>query len=123
THPGQSMLQATVARLAPLSPPDRTFVVTGAAHAAAVARQVPELPEENLLVEPSPRDSCAAIGLAAAVIARRDPDAIMGSFAADHLVRQPAAFQDAIRTAITGAQRGLLMTVGITPTHPETGYG
>jgi mannose-1-phosphate guanylyltransferase len=123
TGPAQSMLQATMARLAPLSPTHRTFVVTGAAHAAAVARQLPGLPGENLLVEPSPRDSCAAIGLAAAVIARRDPDAIMGSFAADHLIRSPEAFQDAIRTATSGAEQGLLMTVGITPTHPETGYG
>ncbi|HEY7225733.1 MAG TPA: sugar phosphate nucleotidyltransferase [Micromonosporaceae bacterium] len=123
TGPAQSMLQATVSRLAPLSPPECTFVVTGAAHAAAVARQLPELPDQNLLVEPSPRDSCAAIGLAAAVIARRDPQAIMGSFAADHLVRQPDAFVAAIRAAVVGAQRGLLMTVGITPTHPETGYG
>jgi mannose-1-phosphate guanylyltransferase len=112
-----------VERLAPLSAADRTYVVTGAAHAAAVARQLPSVPEQNLLVEPSPRDSCAAIGLAAALIARRDPDAIMGSFAADHLVRQPEALHDAIRAAIAGAERGLLMTVGITPTHPETGYG
>jgi mannose-1-phosphate guanylyltransferase len=123
TGEAQSMLQATVNRLAHLSPLSHTFVVTGVAHAAAVARQVPSLPEENLLVEPSPRDSCAAIGLAAAVIASRDPDAIMGSFAADHLVRRPAAFQAAIHTAIAGARRGLLMTVGIQPTHPETGYG
>ena len=123
TGPAQSMLQTTVSRLAPLSSADRTFVVTGAAHAAAVARQLPGLPGENLLVEPSPRDSCAAIGLAASVIARRDPEAIMGSFAADHLVRRPEAFQEAIKTAVTGARRGLLMTVGITPTHPETGYG
>jgi mannose-1-phosphate guanylyltransferase len=118
-----SLLQATVQRLAPLSTPDRTFVVTGAAHAAAVARQLPELPEANVLVEPSPRDSCAAIGLAAALIARRDPDAVMGSFAADHLVRDEPAFHDAIRAAIAGAQAGRLMTVGITPTGPETGYG
>ncbi len=123
TGPAQSMLQATVSRLAPLSSVERTFVVTAAAHAAAVARQLPTLPEQNLLVEPSPRDSCAAIGLAAAVIAHRDPSAVMGSFAADHLVRDPGAFEAAIATAIAGAQRGLLMTVGITPTHPETGYG
>jgi mannose-1-phosphate guanylyltransferase len=123
TGPEQSMLQATVARLAPLSPSERTFVVTGASHAAAVARQLPMLPAENLLVEPSPRDSCAAIGLAAAVIAGRDPEAIMGSFAADHLVRRPADFHAAIESAVAGARRGLLMTVGITPTHPETGYG
>ncbi len=118
-----SLLQATVARLAPLSSFDEMCVVTGAAHAAAVARQLPDLPDENLLIEPSPRDSCAAIGLAAAVIARRDPDAVMGSFAADHLIRDEAAFVDAIRAAITGASTGRLMTVGITPTHPETGYG
>jgi mannose-1-phosphate guanylyltransferase len=118
-----SLLQATVERLAPLSTPDRTFVVTGVAHAAAVARQLPALPEANVLVEPSPRDSCAAIGLAAALIARRDPDAIMGSFAADHLVRDEPAFHDAIRAAIAGARAGRLMTVGITPTGPETGYG
>jgi mannose-1-phosphate guanylyltransferase len=123
TGPARSMLQATVERLAPLSPAERIFVVTGAAHAVAVARQLPNVPEENLLIEPSPRDSCAAIGLAAALIARRDPDAIMGSFAADHLVRAPQAFQRAIEAAMVGARRGLLMTVGITPTHPETGYG
>ena len=118
-----TLLQTTVNRLAPLSPIDSTFVVTGAAHAAAVARQLPELPETNLLVEPSPRDSCAAIGLAASVIVRRDPQAIMGSFAADHLVQNEAAFVAAIHAAVTGAEQGLLMTVGITPTHPETGYG
>lgn len=118
-----SMLQATVARLAPLASTDRTFIVTGSAHSAAVARQLPEIPVENLLIEPSPRDSCAAIGLAAAVISRRDPTAIMGSFAADHLVRDEAKFVETIRLARAGAEMGLLMTVGIAPTHPETGYG
>ena len=123
TGTATSLLQATVARLAPLTSMDRTYVVTGVSHAASVARQVPALPEENILVEPSPRDSCAAIALAAAVIARRDPGAVMGSFAADHLVRDNEAFATAVRRAVEGAERGLLMTVGITPTRPETGYG
>jgi mannose-1-phosphate guanylyltransferase len=118
-----SLLQATVERLAPLSDPDRVFVVTGVAHAAAVSRQLTGVPEENILVEPSPRDSCAAIGLAAAVIARRDPEAIMGSFAADHLITDGARFVEVIRAAMAGAAQGLLMTLGITPTRPETGYG
>jgi mannose-1-phosphate guanylyltransferase len=118
-----SLLQTTVSRLAPLSAPDRTYVVTGSAHAAAVARQLPALPEANILVEPSPRDSCAAIGLAAAVIARRDPDAVMGSFASDHVILHQGAFERAIRDARAGAAEGRLMTVGITPTRPETGYG
>lgn len=119
----QTLLQATMARLAPLSPATDTFVVTGVSHAAAVARQLPDLPDSNILIEPSPRDSCAAIGLAAAVIERRSPGAVMGAFAADHLVRDPAAFVTVVREAVLGAERGLLMTVGITPTHPETGYG
>ncbi|HYN93232.1 MAG TPA: mannose-1-phosphate guanylyltransferase [Pilimelia sp.] len=118
-----TLLQATVSRLAPLSGPGRTFVVTGAAHVAAVARQLPELPEENILVEPSPRDSCAAIGLAAAVISRRDPDAIMGSFAADHLIADADGYVEVVRQAALGAAAGHLMTLGITPTRPETGYG
>jgi len=118
-----SLLQATVDRLAPLAPPDRTYVVTGTAHAAAVARQLPALPVGNVLVEPSARDSCAAIGLGAAIIATRDSDAIMGAFPADHLVRDPSAFVAAIEAASAGARQGLLMTVGVTPTRAETGFG
>src|SRR5499427_8659846 len=93
---GRTLLAATLHRLAGLAEPERTFVITGAAHAAAVARQCPTLPEGNILVEPSPRDSCAAIGLAAALIAERDPDAIMGAFPADHLVRDDARFVAAV---------------------------
>jgi mannose-1-phosphate guanylyltransferase len=118
-----TLLQATVARLQPLSSLDQTYVVTGAAHAAAVARQLPDVPESNLLVEPSPRDSCAAVALAAALIGRRDPDAVMGAFAADHLILDQPAFVDAISDAVAGAAEGRLMTIGIKPTHPETGYG
>ncbi|GII23536.1 mannose-1-phosphate guanyltransferase [Planosporangium mesophilum] len=123
TGTSASLLQATVDRLGQLAEPESTYVVTGVAHAAAVARQLPALPDANILVEPSPRDSCAAIGLAAAIIAARDPHAVMGSFAADHLVRDGDAFASAVRAATDGARDGLLMTVGITPTHPETGYG
>jgi len=123
TGTAASLLQATVQRLAPLTTPERTLVVTGLSHAAAVARQLTGLPEQNILVEPSPRDSCAAIALAAAVIARRDPDAVMGSFAADHLIADPDGYVTTVRAAVAGAQQGLLMTVGIKPTRPETGYG
>ncbi len=123
TGTSASLLQATVERLAPLTTPEHTMVVTGAAHAAAVARQLTGLPEENILIEPSPRDSCAAIALAAAVIAVRNPDAVMGSFAADHLIGEPERWVATVREAVKGAEQGLLMTVGITPTRPETGYG
>jgi mannose-1-phosphate guanylyltransferase len=118
-----SLLQLTAERLAPLAPPERTYVVTGAGHAAAVARQLPQVPDDNILVEPSPKDSCAAVGLAAAVIARRDPEAVMGAFAADHLVGDGQRFAEVVEGAVAGARTGMLMTVGITPTHPDTGYG
>lgn len=119
----RTLLQATADRLETLAPPARTYVVTGVAHAAGVSRQLPALPVENILVEPSPRDSCAALGLAAMVIARREPDAVMGAFAADHLVRHQDRFVTAVRTAMDTAADGYLITIGITPTRPETGYG
>jgi mannose-1-phosphate guanylyltransferase len=123
TGSADSLLQATVRRLAPLVPPEQTLVVTGRPHAAAVAAQLPGLPAGNILAEPAPRDSGAAIGLAAAVIAHRDPEAVMASFAADQLVQRPDSFAAAIRQAVAGAEQGWLMTIGMTPTRPETGFG
>jgi mannose-1-phosphate guanylyltransferase len=119
----RSLLQATYDRLVPLTSPDRVHIVTGTAHSAAVARQLPDLPERNILVEPLARDSCAAIALAAAVIERRNPGAVMASFAADHLINDTAAFARTVGEAAAGAEQGKLMTIGISPTRPETGYG
>lgn len=118
-----SLLQQTAARLATLTPPERTLVVCGPGHAAAVARQLPELPDANVLVEPAPKGSGPAIGLAAALIAQQNPDAIMGSFAADHEVRDEAAFARAVEVAIAAARDGWLVAIGLTPSRPETGFG
>jgi mannose-1-phosphate guanylyltransferase len=118
-----SLLQETVNRIDALTSPDRTLVVCGPANAAAIARQLPQLPESNLIVEPSPRGSGPAIVLAAALIHRLDPFAIMGSFAADHDVTNRPAFEYAVRTAVRAAQDDWLVTIGLTPTRPETGYG
>lgn len=123
TGTDRSLLQATFDRLAPLVGADHVYVVTGTAHAAAVAEQLPQLPAANLLVEPSPRDSCAAIALATGVIARRAPGAVVGSFAADHLIKDVPAFHAVVRAAVECARQGQLMTIGITPSRPETGYG
>lgn len=120
---GRSLLQGTVQRLGTLAPPSRLLVVTGAAHADAVRAQLPTLPAGNVLVEPEPRESAPAIALAAAVALTRDPDAVTGSFAADHLVRDLDAFETAVRAAVEAAAGGRLVTIGITPTRPETGYG
>ncbi|HUZ00552.1 MAG TPA: sugar phosphate nucleotidyltransferase [Thermomicrobiaceae bacterium] len=119
----RSMLQATVDRLLPLVPAENLLVVTGSAHAVAVARQLRELPEENIVVEPVARGSGPAIGLGAALVARRDPDAIMGSFAADHYVVDSSAFRRAVAVAAEAASRDYLVTIGIQPTYAETGYG
>jgi mannose-1-phosphate guanylyltransferase len=122
TGSGRSLLQATVDRLAPIAE-DRILVVTGAAHREAVAAQLPGLSAERLVAEPSPRDSMAAIGLAAALLEREDPDAVMGSFAADHVIRDDAVFAACVRDAVEAAAAGWLVTLGITPTHPATGFG
>ena len=100
----RSLLQQTIDRLAPSVPPERTLVVCGPAHAAPVARQLPALPERNIVVEPSPRGSGPAIALATALIARRDPAAIVGSFAADHEVSDLPLFDAALRTAVAAAR-------------------
>ena len=122
TGEGRTLIQATIDRLAPLVG-DRVMVVTGAAHEAAVTHQLPELPAGAVIAEPSPRDSMAAIGLAAAILERREPDAIMGSFAADHVIRDPDDFRACVRRAVAAAADDWLVTIGIEPTHPSTGFG
>lgn len=118
---GRSLLQQTWDRLSDLIPPERIHVVTGAAHADAIAAQLPEL--TGLFVEPSPRDSMPAIGLAAAVIGASHPGAVIGSFAADHIIDDQVAFAEAIGQAVAVAHTGLVTTIGITPTGPSTGFG
>jgi len=122
TGSGRSLIQATVDRLEPLVG-ERVLVVTGVAHRDAVAEQLPGLGADDLVAEPSPRDSMAAIGLAAALLERRDPEAVMGSFAADHVITDPDAFRATVRTAVRAAADGWLVTIGIEPTRPATGFG
>ena len=122
TGAGRSLLQDTVERLAPVTA--TTTIVTGVAHIAAVADQLPGIPRDNLLAEPSPRDSMAAIGLAAAVIAHRHGrGAVVGSFAADHTVADRAAFENAVRQAALLAEQGWVVTIGIEAAGPSTAFG
>jgi mannose-1-phosphate guanylyltransferase len=122
TGSGSTLLRATYDRLEPLAG-SRVLVVTGTAHREAVCRQLPELHESDLVLESEPKDSGAAIGLAAAILYERDPDAIMGSFAADQVISPDGLFQDAVREAIHTAAAGKIVTIGIKPTHPSTGFG
>ena len=122
TGTGQSLLQDTWARLAPLAE-DRFLVMTGRAHQDAVREQLPAVDPDRVLAEPAPRDSMAAIGLAAALLERADPDAVMGSFAADHVIRDPDAFGEAVRLAVAAARDGWLATLGIDPTSASSAFG
>lgn len=118
---GTTLIQDTVARLETLA--DEVYIVTGARHADAVAAQVPQLDVDRLVGEPSPRDSMAAIALAAALIEQRRGPAIMGSFAADHVITHADAFGDAVATAVEAARTGKVVTIGITPTEPSSAFG
>ncbi len=118
TGSGTTLIRSTYERLSPLAK-DRVMVVTGLKHAEAVTRQIPELQSNDLVLEPEPKDSAAAIGLAAAILAQRDPNIIMGSFAADQVIAPVDDFQDAVREAVTTAATGKIVTIGIKPTHPQ----
>lgn len=123
TGSGSTLLRATWDRLAPLAGDQRIMVVTGRAHRAAVEGQLPELADANIVLESEPKDSSAAIGLAAAILARREPDVIVGSFAADHVISDVRSFRRAIEQAVAVADAGYIATVGITPTEPAIGFG
>jgi mannose-1-phosphate guanylyltransferase len=122
TGTGQSLLQDTWTRLVPLAE-ERFLVVTGRAHEEAVREQLPAVGADGVLAEPSPRDSMAAIGLAAALLERADPDAVMGSFAADHVIRDPDAFGTSVEVAVAAARDGWLVTLGIEPAFPSSAFG
>jgi mannose-1-phosphate guanylyltransferase len=123
TGSGRSLLQATVDRLAPVTGPGAIMVVTGTRHVEAVRRQLPELADGAVLAEPTPRDSMAAIGLAAAVLAERHGDVVLGSFAADQVIHGARAFETAIREGVEAARAGYVVTVGISASHPSTAFG
>ncbi|MFH1086835.1 MAG: sugar phosphate nucleotidyltransferase [Chloroflexota bacterium] len=122
-HP-RSLLQQTVDRLRPLVPPERIYVLTAPQYAADIAAQLPEMPAENVLVEPSPKGTAPCLGLAAMRIGKRHSiRSIMVSVHADHAVQDEEAFRRAIRAAATTARMGYLVTVGIVPSGPDTGFG
>jgi mannose-1-phosphate guanylyltransferase len=123
TGTGRTLLQGTLDRLLPLTGDGGVVVVTGRPHEAAVRAQLPELGAGAVLAEPSPRDSMAAIGLAAAVLAEREGDVVIGSFAADHVIAPGPGFADAVRQGVAAARAGYVVTVGIAATSASTAFG
>jgi len=120
----RTMLQQTVARLAPVFPASRLWVVTNDDQAVAARRQLLRLAASQILSEPVGRNTAAAIGLAAVHLARQSGDALMAVLPADHYIAQPARYLRLVRAALELAAQGEAMVVlGIPPTRPETGYG
>jgi mannose-1-phosphate guanylyltransferase len=120
-----TMLQQTVARIAPLVPPERVLVITGADQAEAVRAQLADVPAHNVVAEPCPRDTAPCVGLAATIVAQTDPDATMIVMPADHVIEPAETFRRTVRAAVAiiDEDPSAFVTFGIKPTRPETGYG
>lgn len=119
----RTMFQMANDRLQGLFPPEQILVVTVAEQAAELQQQYPLIPAENYLIEPMPKGTASVVGYAAAVLRKRDPQACMAVLTADHYIEDVGYFRNLLRAAEAVAQSGSLVTLGIQPTFPSTGYG
>ncbi|MGB8014203.1 MAG: mannose-1-phosphate guanylyltransferase [Terriglobales bacterium] len=120
----QTMIQQTVARLAPVAPPGRFWIVTNDDLRPAILRQLPKLSAKQVIAEPAGRNTAPAIGLAAFLLLRQDPDAVLGLFPSDHVIANPAEYRATLSRGVEIASAGEnIVVLGIRPTRAETGYG
>jgi len=120
----QTMIQQTVARLLPLAGPSRFWVITNGDLRPAILRQLPKLPPKQIVAEPAGRNTAPAIGLAAFLLLRHDPNAVLGLFPSDHVIADPAHYRATLSRGIEIATAGEnIVVLGVRPTRPETGYG
>lgn len=119
----ESLLQATVRRIRGLVPSERILVVTSERHSGATRQQLPDLPPENVLAEPAARNTAPCVAWAAAHVSARNPNAIMMVLPADPHIGDEAAYRELLTRASMAASDGGLVTIGVKPTRPETGYG
>lgn len=121
---GSTLIQSTYLRLSALAGEGHVVVSTGERHVDAVREQIPALDDADIFAEPVGRDSTAAIALASAVLARRHgEDVVVGSFAADHVIRGQKAFAKSVRQAVAAARAGYVCTIGIAASRPSTAFG
>ncbi len=124
TSDGETMIQKTVRRISSLAEIEDIFVVTNNDYTELVKQQLPDLPKENILAEPCARNTAPCIALATSIIRKKYDDAIMIVLPSDHLIRYEEMYTDTLRNAVSVAEmEECLVTVGITPTYAETGYG
>jgi len=119
----ETLFQSTVNRLVDLFVWDHILVVTVEEQMRLMREQVPEIPEENYLIEPSPRGTASVVGLASALLGKRDPDAVMAVLPSDHFIRNQDLFHYLLSAAFDVARRNYLVTLGITPLSPSIAYG
>lgn len=119
----RTLFQIAVDRLAGEFDFDRIYVVTVASQAAELEAEVPQIPQENYLIEPMPRGTASVVAMAAAALQKKDPDAVMAILTADHFIENIDLFGHLLRSAFGAASAGSLVTLGITPNFPSTGYG
>ncbi len=120
---GRSMFQHAVERLEGLFQFERILVVTVADQVGLLKKECPEIPSQNYIIEPMPRGTASVVGLAAIALRQVDPQATMAILTADHLIANEAHLQDLLKAAYEVAQERYLVTLGITPSYPATGYG
>jgi mannose-1-phosphate guanylyltransferase len=120
----RSLLQEAVDHVAAVVPLANVLVITNAVQAPEVRRQLPALPKANIIAEPCGRDTTAAVTLGAAIVGQRDTNGVMAVLPADHVIPEPKKFQQILKDSLDLASRGqVIVTVGIKPTEPATGYG
>jgi mannose-1-phosphate guanylyltransferase len=122
-HGSMSLLQETVARLAPLIPSERVWILTNDILAPAIRRQLPSVPGHQVIAEPVQRNTAPAIALAARLILQQDPSAVIGVFPSDHLIAKPKPFLKILSRAVRAAQDDALVVLGLEPRWAETGFG
>src|SRR5665213_2577518 len=121
---GDSFLQQAVKRVLPLVPIKNIFIITNAVQVPQVHKQLPKLPRQNVVAEPVGRDTCAAVTLGAAVVGQRSTNAVMAVLPADQVIPDETKFQQVLADSFDLAGRGqVIVTIGIKPTEPATGYG
>ncbi len=119
----QSMIQETVARLLPMAPSENFWIITNGDLRQNIARQLKSLPRKQIVAEPVGRNTAPAIGLAAFILHRRNPDAVLGLFPSDQVIQKEKQFRKDLQTGIALAAAGEnIVVMGVKPTRPETGY-
>ncbi len=119
----RSLIQQTVDRLKPLIPPENLWIITNEFLQPEIRKQLPELPAQQVIAEPSQRNTTPCIALAAHILSQADPEAVMGVFPADHLILKEARFRNFVKLAFRGAEAGDVVVLGVQPRWAETGYG